>query len=177
MATRLEALIASKPTLMIGLSGQEANIQGLFAQTQTTFHGSGRVNARALSSPLEKLVSIISCFLENVYRAVCDGPEHDANDASATFPAYGKPLLLGLLLHVLTTKLSALLEVSLSAIFVDNERAKLNEGLVALRNKLAAAAEADRLRFIRFFVEKLGRSMHLLLAGQVPTLRTRYRGS
>jgi hypothetical protein len=34
MATRLEALIASKPTLMIGLSGQEANIQGLFAQTR-----------------------------------------------------------------------------------------------------------------------------------------------
>jgi len=174
MATRLKALIASKPTLMIGLSGQDANIQGLFSQARNDVQWQWPGERPSVVFSTGGVGVDQQSLLENVYRAAYDGPEHDAINASAAFPAYGKPLLLGLLLHVLTTKLSALLGILLSGVIVDDERAKLNDGLVALRNRLADAAEADRLRFIRSFVEKVGRSIGLLRAGQVTTLPTRY---
>jgi hypothetical protein len=174
MATRLVSIIASKPTLMIGLSGQDANIQSIFSEAESTVRWPWPGERPSLVFSTSEVGIDQSALLENVYRDAYTGADHGAIESSATLPAYGKPLLLALVLHVLTTKLNTLLERVLSATHDDGERKKLKEGIVALRNKVGEGADADRFKFILSFIEKVGRTMGLFRTGQVPTLPTRY---
>jgi hypothetical protein len=174
MATRLVSLIASKPTLMVGLSGQDANIQSIFSEAESTVRWPWPGERPSLVFSTSEVGIDQSALLENVYRDAYTGADHEAIESSATFPAYGKPLLLALVLHVLTTKLNTLLERVLSATHDDGERKKLKGGIIALRDKVGEGADADRFKFILSFIEKVGRTMGLFRTGQVPTLPTRY---
>ncbi len=174
MANRLITLISSKPTLMIGLSAQDSNIQGIFAKAESSVQWAWPGDRPSLVFSTSELGIDQSSLLENVYRNTYNGAERDAIDRSATFPAYGKPLLLGLVLYCLTAKLSALIDFGSTANFSDTEKAKLRAGLKTLRNKLGEEGDADRLGFLDSFIQHSGRLMQMFHAGQIPTLPKRY---
>ncbi len=174
MANRLITLISSKPTLMIGLSAQDSNIQGIFAKAESSIQWAWPGDRPSLVFSASDLGIDQSSLLENVYRDTYNGADHDAIDRSATFPAYGKPLLLGLVLHCLTAKLSAMIDFGSTANFSQIEKAKLRAGLKAIRDKLGQEGDADRLAFVNSFVHHSGRLMGMFHAGQVPTLPKRY---
>ncbi len=174
MANRLVNLISTKPTLMIGLSGQDSNIQGIFAKARASVQWAWPGECPSLIFSASELGIDQSSLLENVYRDTYVGADHDAIDQSATFPAYGKPLLLALVLHCLAAKLSALIDFGSTAHYSDDEKAKLRGGLKVLRDRLAMASDADRFVFINSFIHQSGRLMGMFHAGQVPTLPGRY---
>lgn len=174
MANRLINLISSKPTLMIGLSAQDSNIQGIFAKAESSVQWAWPGDRPSLVFSASELGIDQSSLLENVYRDTYNGADHDAIDRSATFPAYGKPLLLGLVLHCLSAKLSALIDFGSTAKFSDVEKEKLRDGLKALRDKLAQESDADRMAFVNAFIHHSGRVLGMFHAGQVPTLQKRY---
>jgi len=174
MANRLINLISSKPTLMIGLSAQDSNIQSIFAKAESSVQWAWPGDRPSLVFSASELGIDQSSLLENVYRDTYNGADHDAIDRSATFPAYGKPLLLGLVLHCLAAKLSALIDFGSTANLSDIEKEKLRAGLKALRDKLALEGDADRMAFVDSFIHHSGRMMGMFHSGQVPTLPKRY---
>jgi hypothetical protein len=174
MANRLVTLISSKPTLMVGLSAQDSNIQGIFAEAESSVQWPWPGDRPSLIFSTSELGVDQSALLENVYRDAYNGVDRNAIDRSATFPAYGKPLLLGLVLHSLAAKLSALIDLGSFAPFNVAEKAKLRLGIRTLRDKLGKEADADRLSFIRDFVQQSGRLLGMFQSGQIPTLPERY---
>lgn len=174
MATRLVNLISTRPTLMIGLSAQDSNIQGIFAKARSSVQWAWPGDRPSLIFSASELGTDQSSLLENVYRDTYSGADHDAIEQAATFPAYGKPLLLGLLLHCMAAKLSALIDFGSTSGFAVAEKARLRSGLKVLRDKLAEASDADRFGFIKSFIHQSGRLMGMFLAGQLPTLPDRY---
>ena len=72
---------------------------------------------------------------------------------SALLRAYAKPLLVSLVLHVLFSKLKKLIVLSrgtLSAV----ARAALQTGVIMVRDRLGAAAQANPLEFVRRLVDQ-----------------------
>lgn len=174
MANCLVALIASKPTLMIGLSAQDSNIQGIFSRAEKSVRWRWPSERPSLVFSASELGIDQSALLENVYRASFNGPDHAAINASATFPAYGKPLLLALVLHTLAAKLIALIQNASMPSYSDDEKIKLQSGIIALRDKLGKAVDFDRMKFLRAFISQSGRAMSMFRNGQVPGLPNRY---
>jgi hypothetical protein len=174
MANRLVALIAGKPTLMIGLSAQDSNIQGIFSKAESYVQWPWPGERPSLIFSASELGVDQSALLENVYRTAYTGADHAAIDTSATFPAYGKPLLLALVLHVLATKLNTLIQGATLPGYTGDDRIQLQSGIGELRGKLADVVDADRMKFIRTFIEQSGKAICMFRTGQVPNLPTRY---
>jgi SIR2-like domain len=174
MTNRLVALISSKPSLMIGLSAQDSNIQGIFAEAESSVQWPWPGERPSLVFSASELGVDQSALLENVYRDAYNGVDRDAIDRSATFPAYGKPLLISLVLHSLAAKLSALIDLGSSASFGAVEKAKLRSGIQVLRDRFGQEADADPLSFVNNLIQQSGRLMGMFQTGQVPGLPNRY---
>lgn len=174
MADRLVTLIASKPTLMIGLSAQDSNIQGIFARAQASIQWQWPGERPSLVFSASELGIDQSGLLENVYRDSYTMANREKIDESATFPAYAKPLLLSLILYVLSSKLKALIDGAKLAAFTSADKLHLQEGVTALRDLVANAVRSDPLGFIKLLIEHSGRLLSLFSTGQTPTLPTRY---
>src|SRR5690606_32231678 len=99
---QLKALAAVSRTLMIGLSGQDTNIQQLFGANGWDWNS----NPVAIIFSADELSDGQKSILEGAYQA-----DYEANReqiwADATLPAFGKPLLLALLLRTMFGKLAA----------------------------------------------------------------------
>jgi hypothetical protein len=90
--------------------------------------------------------------------------------------AYGKPLLVALVIKVITSKICALMREVTAPGFGPADFDQLTRGIDSLRNLAAEAAEPDRLAYVRALVRHLTRAKAILQEGESPSNATaRYR--
>jgi hypothetical protein len=104
MVNRLIDLVISKPTLMMGLSAQDANIQHLFAEAKATMKWPWPGERPSYLFSNEGLGVDHKSLLKIVYRDAYTPATRDQIANSALLRAYAKPLLVALVLHVICFK-------------------------------------------------------------------------
>jgi len=168
LVNRLVTIITSKPTLMMGLSAQDANIQALFAvaEDQSPWAWPGDRPSFVFSG--DRIGADQQGMLQNVYRATLTPGNRQEVIDGAVIRAYAKPLLIALVLHVLCAKLRILIDLAPCGLNAA-DRAELSGGVVTLRDQLAANAEIDQLGFVRAFVDHSSRGISLFRDGAAGT--------
>lgn len=165
MANRLIDLIATKPTLMMGLSAQDSNIQGIFAAAEDRLAWPWPGERPSYVFSEDDLGVDQKGLLQNVYRAAYNAANRDQIFDGALIRAYAKPLLLALVLHVLSSKLKKLIEL-VPTLLPTPERNRLQTGVTALRDLLAASAENDRTSFLQAFIRQTSRAVAMFRDGR-----------
>lgn len=152
-------------TLMVGFSAQDRNIQDVFDEAEALSPWgwpnppTPHVFAEETLSNGQKI--ILKCVYRDDYQA------HRADiEAAARLPAYGKPLLLALFLHVLEAKFTEFLRIAAPAVWAAGETEVLAAGLRCLRDRVAAEAEPDRLIFLRKFIQAFSHTLRLHQEGR-----------
>lgn len=164
---KMVSLATTKPTLMIGLSAQDENIQQVFAQAKADMKWSWPANPPAHVFAANRLGPDHVNILRVVY-----GDDYDADAAKieqqALIRAYGKPLLTALVLSVLAEKLRAYMVEADAPQLPAADRQQLADGLKALCRRLAGAAEPNRLLFVEKLVAGQRRALTLFQEGTEP---------
>lgn len=161
MREQLRALIARSRTLMIGLSGQDTNIQQLFAANGWVWNS----DPVPIIFSAQELSDGQRSILEGAYQGEYEG-NRERIRADATLPAYGKPLLLALLLSTLCGKLVALVDLLPAAALDPASKQSLADGLRALTRAAAQAGNANRYECARTISALIGRVSEQFLGGQ-----------
>jgi len=94
-------------------------------------------------------------------------------EESALIRAYAKALLVSLVLYTLCAKLRRLIELVPSTL-EPTDRQHLQAGVVAVRDRVAAAAEPDRMAFISALVEQSSRAIMMFRDGHAPAAARPY---
>lgn len=162
---KLIDLSRSKPTLMLGLSVQDTNIQGIFAAAQNQMAWIFPNHPPAYVFSEEALGVDQRGLLQNVYPADYVANQVAIKD-SALLRAYASSLLPALWLHVMETKLVAL--AGLAAPYLNlAETTALGSGLRLLRDAAAATAvHGAHTDFMETALTLSGRGLALLRTGQ-----------
>lgn len=171
---RLVDLVFTKPTLMIGLSAQDANIQALFAQAAAQMAWRWPSDPPSFVFSANELGVDHQGLLQNVYRQDMRPGNRQQIVDEARIQAYAKPLLLALVLHLLCSKVRALVDLAPGALPVA-DRQSLQDGVIALRDQLAAIVTPNPLAFINAFIDQWGRSLHLIRNGSLTHAAGRYQ--
>ena len=169
MRDQLRALIARSRTLMIGLSGQDTNIQQLFAANGWAWDSVPVPIVFAAQSLSDGQKSILEGAYPGYYEA-----NRAQIRADATLPAFGKPLLLALLLRTLFGKFIALAGLLTSPALDDAGRHSLAEGLKALERSAAQAGNSNHYECARTIAALVGRVSDQFFGGQGSVGRRRY---
>ena len=171
---RLVDLVATKPTLMIGLSAQDANIQALFteAAVQMPWRWPGDRASYVFSA--NELGEDQQGLLKNVYRQDLTPANRQQIVDGSRIQAYAKPLLLALVLHLLCSKVRTLVDLAAGAI-TQADRQPLRDGVIALRDQLAGLVAPDPLAFVNAFIDQWGRSLNLIRNGSLTHAAGRYQ--
>ena len=166
MGPFLTHLIATKGTLMLGLSAQDSNIQGLFAEAQAHLAWRWPSHPPAYAFSENALGGDQESLLQNVYHLDYIAANRPQMEAEALVQAYAKPLLLSLYLFVITAKLQLLVGHGLPG-FGIADRDKLHAGLVHARDLIADAMipTADAVSELLLLS---GRTLSMLRDGALP---------
>lgn len=169
MREQLRALIARSRTLMVGLSGQDTNIQQLFGANGWVWN--------SVPVPIVFTAQDLSDGQKSILEGAYLG-DYEANRdqirADATLPAFGKPLLLALLLSTLFGKLAAFAGLLTSPTVGDAGKQRLAEGLKALELAAAQAGNADRYECAQTIAGLIGRVSEQFLGGPGSASRRPY---
>ncbi|WP_417608884.1 SIR2 family protein [Parasphingorhabdus sp.] len=160
MREQLRALIARSRTLMIGLSGQDTNIQQLFGANGWVWN--------SVPAPIVIAAQELSEGQKSILEGAYPGDYEDNRDqirADATLPAFGKPLLLALLLRTMFGKLAALAGLLTPPVLGTAGKQSLVEGLKALEHAAAQAGNANRYECARTIAALMGRVTEQFLGG------------
>lgn len=167
IAAQLTQCIVTRPTLMLGLSAQDSNIQGLFAAAQTTMAWPWPSHPPAYAFSENALGADQEGLLQNVYHGDYSASNRTMMEAEALVQAYAKPLLLALYLYIVTAKLKLLIELGTPGM-AHADRGKLHEGLEHARNSVADGVSPDAA-IITELIEHCGRTLSMLRSGDLPT--------
>lgn len=166
MAPFLINFIVTRPTLMLGLSAQDANIQGLFVAAQVAMAWPWPSHPPAYAFSENALGADQEGLLQNVYHRDYTIANRPLMEADALVQAYAKPLLLALFLYVATAKLKVLVTIGFPA-FAGNDRDKLHHGLEHARN-LVADNIMPSAAIVTEMLKQFGRTMTMLRDGSLP---------
>ncbi len=166
MGPFLTQLIATKGTLMLGLSAQDSNIQGLFAEAQAQLAWRWPSHPPAYAFSENALGGDQESLLQNVYHLDYTAANRPQMEAEALVQAYAKPLLLSLFLFVITAKLQLLAGHGLPGLAVA-DRDKLHAGLVHARD-LIADAMIPTADAVSELLQLSGRALSMLRDGALP---------
>lgn len=166
MAQFLISFIVTRPTLMLGLSAQDSNIQGLFAAAQATMAWPWPSNPPAYAFSENALGADQEGLLQNVYHDNYTVANRPLMEEEALVQAYAKPLLLSLFLYVVTAKLKILVTIGIPGL-ADADRDKLHEGLEHARNLIADGVVPNATVVTELF-KQCGRAMTMLRDGNLP---------
>lgn len=173
MVSSLINIIATKPTLMLGLSAQDANIQAIFAEAQARMAWPWPGERPSYVFSEDEIGVDQKGLLQNVYRATYTPANRQQIYEGAVIRAYAKALLVALVLHLLCSKLRRLIDLLPPALpMADRER--LKEGVITLRDWFADQADADRLGFVKSLVQHSGRAIGLFRDGADGRVPRRY---
>jgi hypothetical protein len=166
LVNMLVTIISTKPTLMMGLSAQDADILAIFdrGSTQMPWTWPGDRPSYVISE--NELGGDQKTLLKNVYRNHIDAANREDIYDGSRIQAYAKPLLLSLVLHVLCSKLHVLIDIGAHKLPVA-ERSSLRAGLIAIRNSIALKVGTDKLAFLREFLKRYRALMQLARVGDV----------
>lgn len=165
---QLKALAQRSRTLMIGMSAQDKDIQHLFGkvgaqQGWTWVDAAPPIVFSAQELGMDQKAVLNVAYGDEVYEknrvAICE---------AACLQAFSKPLLLGLLLTVLTTKLQTLASDVHAPGLNPEARTAIDSGIKHLRDRAATAGNADRLRLAKGIAAGLARARHQLQNGASP---------
>ncbi len=172
LVTALTHIVGSKRTLMLGLSAQDTNIQGIFnkAANELTWQLGDPPPSYVFSE--QELGLNQRSLLKNVYRDQITPANLTSVYESARIQAFAKPLLTALLLDVWSRKLQTLILLAPGPL-PPAERQHLCNGIAALRNHLADAA-LPNLDFIDALLDRFGRACKLLRDGQIEHPNVRF---
>jgi len=140
MRQHLETLYTDRLTLMIGLSAQDANLHTVFASGIQNLARTWPASPPAVVLGTERLESYHQGLLKTTYGANHQGNASDIR-ASALLGAYGKPVLLALVLSSLTEKLRVLMERVVESALETGAATRLYADLISLRD--LAASHSD----------------------------------
>jgi hypothetical protein len=174
MRNELVNLIVRSPTLMIGLSTQDTNIQHIFSAAKNTMPWAWPNETPAYVFSNDALGQFHRNLLKCVYRNAYETRGNEIED-SALLRAYGKQVLVALTLHVLTLKLIELLPLAPLSTFLPHDRARFGGGLVHLRNRAAEQAGAGSAEFIWTFIRMWSRALSLFRDGVTPANPAHYQ--
>lgn len=167
MASSLTHLIVTKPTLMLGLSAQDANIQSLFVHARVQMAWPWPSNPPAYIFSEDALGGDQTGLLQNVYRGAYAAATRSQIQDEALVKAYAKPLLLSLYLYVLVAKLEALIGHRLEGLHAV-DRDKLLGGLRHARD-VVAGHMAPTPELVLKLLENIGRTISMVRSGGLPT--------
>jgi len=174
MRARLVSLATNRPTLMIGLSAQDSNIQHVFAEARK------RLSWPCTSDPPAHVFAedALGQHQRQLLKSAYGGSDYAANgtaiETRALLRAYAKPLLTGLVLLVLCHKLCRFAAIADAPHFTTNDHNELATGIRALRDRVASGADGDRLVFIRSLIQFATRWLALFQEGVVFTAVTQH---
>ena len=167
LVNRLIDLIATKPTLMMGLSAQDANIQTIFAAAEARLAWPWPGERPSYVFSEDGLGVDQQSLLQNVYLAAYTPDTRQDIIDGALIRAYAKPLLVSLVLHVLCSKLRKLILLAPGTLG-PADRDELQLGVVAVRDRLAVEAEPDCLTFVRALINQSSRAITMFRQGYAP---------
>lgn len=154
MVSHLEEVVATRPTLMMGLSAQDANIQAIFARAKKHLPWSWPSNPPAVVLAEEAIGADQRTVLNLIY-----GDSYSANrvtiEEASLLGCYARPFLHGLVLWVLGAKFKELSRSRVPASWSASSSDAIGAGLDHFRNALAttaltpASVEAAALGFAR----------------------------
>lgn len=167
MRAAMEHFAMAMHTLMIGLSAQDTNIQDLFDEARDKLDWKwpcqppAYVFAGSALTPSQK--TILACGYGKTYdKSPADIESH------AFLRAYGKPLLLSLVLHVICAKLQQCADRRATGL-TPVERGELARGIQTLRDAVGAQADPNSVAFVHSLWRTVARAMCLLQEGVVNT--------
>jgi hypothetical protein len=168
MKAQLVNLAATRPTLMIGLSAQDSNIQSVFSAARSQMAWTWPSDPPAYVFAEDSLGNDQINILRVVY-----GEAYDSNsraiEESALLRAFAKPALTALVLHVISSKLAEYARNVDAPGLPGAERETVVDGIRDLRDRLGAGADGDRLHYVRAIVQAATRAMTLFQEGQNPS--------
>ncbi|WP_229007344.1 SIR2 family protein [Methylophilus sp. Leaf408] len=171
---QLVLLATTKRTLMIGLSAQDSNIQGVFAQAETSMPWPWPSTDLAYVFSANSLNPDHAGLLKNVYRENYSVENRSAINEEALIKAYGKPLLTALVLNVLCLKLSALASTCPGAIDPAG-RSEIEKGIFVVRDTLSQVVEGlGHEPFIRELIAQSERVLSLFHKGKAPAQESHF---
>lgn len=165
IAHKLVDLAISKPTLMLGLSAQDTNIQSIFVEAHEHLPATFPTHPPAIVLS-ENMVGVDQrSLLRNFYKTDYTVKREEI-EVAALVRSFGQSLLPALWLHVVTAKLQAIAQVGAAALPVD-EVTKLKIALARLRDQVASAALPDQQEaFMRTALPMAGRGVNLFRNGK-----------
>lgn len=173
LMTALVGILNSKPTLMLGLSAQDANIQHIFNSAAAGLSWQLGNPPPSYVFSEDALGIDQKALLRNVYREqISPANIADVLDRSRV-QAYAKPLLTALYIDVLCRKLQALISLAPSSLS-QAERQPLKDGIRELRDNLAGSATPD-LGFVNSLLVRVGRARKLLRTGHIENPKLKYQ--
>lgn len=180
MRKRLEVLYSTRPTLILGLSAQDANLHTVFAGAVQDLDRPWPAPSPAVVLVEEQLASYHKNLLRITYGANYKG-NNAAIAESALLGAYGKPTLLALVLASLTEKLRYWLWYELQAVWDTAAVQQLHDGLSGLRDLVAIHADpahpeavdyqerlAHRRAFVTQIIDVVNLALAVFRAGRIP---------
>lgn len=175
MRHQILGLALSTPTLMIGLSAQDTDIQDLFVSAKTIMRWTWPTDPPAYAFAEQRLGTMQRNLLKAVYSRDYETCAAEI-EKGALIPAYSKQLLTAIVMNVLSLKMKALLErvVSLSSTALDLDM--LASGISTLRDRAAAAAERGGVEFMSSFLSAWARAICLFRRGRLPFDNQIYEG-
>jgi hypothetical protein len=168
MRDELATIAAQKRTLMIGLSAQDPNIQNIFQLARNkmvAWQWSDASPPHVFAE--DKIGEDQQIILRTTYGEEAFNANRAAIEARSCVRAYGKPLLVSLVLSVIADKLVALLDSAHAPGLSSADRITLHEGISTLRDYVANRGDADKLDFIRNAVRHFSRAKIMLQEGRV----------
>jgi hypothetical protein len=173
MCQELVGLVSTRPTLMIGLSAQDEDIRQVFSkaqnQMQWEWDENERVHVFADRGINANHRQILRLAFDPAYPA--HGNEIETN---ALLPAYAKATITALVLSVLAAKMRALANTCECPARAHGIQEAVSDGLIHLRDRIAAAAEPDRLEFLKGFIREYAWAESLFRFGrQLDTVEPR----
>ncbi len=168
IGAKLIDMVTTKPTLMLGLSAQDSNIQGIFVKAQQMMSWPWPNDPPAYVFSEDKIGPNHQGLLKNVYKDKLTPANSPEVQESALLRSFAKALLPALWLHVLGTKTSAMVSIGGATLDI-GDQTRLREGISKLRDMAATLAVVDHEEdFARSTAKAVGRSLSLFRNGIEP---------
>ncbi len=167
MKERLEHLLTSRPTLIVGLSAQDQNIHTMLHQARENLKHGWPESPPAVVFADTHLSSDHLHTLEATYGDNYD-LHKDEIDASALLGAYAKPVLLGLVLFSLADKLCSLIPEPSGLTLGTGDIDRLQRDVRVLRNRITPASGAEELAFVTKFIKTVTFVLSVFRSGSPP---------
>jgi hypothetical protein len=175
IAHELISYLIKHPTLVMGLSTQDADIQYIFSKAQSMLKWKWPCNPPAYVFAEDDLGAEQLAVLQIGYGESDFNRDSPAIKDSALIRAYARQLLVALVLQVLFLKMSSLLNHGASPSLPELDRAELVGFLAELRDRAAdAVAASHEETFVRSLVAHTGKLLSLFRSASAPSANRYY---